>query len=223
MKLIPIAVGELETNCYLFSADNKHCCIIDPGAEGVLIAQAVYDADLIPTSILFTHGHLDNLLGAAELTASLSRHGYSCRLYIHTSESEFTGPGCLKVHSRLLTAIDPHMLPMYSSVISMIPKAENALEDGEVIPGTGLQVIHTPGHSTGSVCLYHEEFCLCFTGDTLFQGSVGRTDLPGGDMSRLQESLGRLISLVPDEAQLYPGHGPSSVMGQEKNTNPYLR
>ncbi len=217
-----IVVGELETNSYLFSPNGTDCCILDPGAEGAMIAQAAESAGLIPRAVIFTHGHLDHLLGAAELVSALARRGIACPLYIHELELAYTGPGCLETHTRMLTAIDPRMISLYSAEISQIPLAEHTLTDGDIISGFGLEVLHTKGHSPGSICLYHRELGILFSGDTLFHGSAGRTDLPGGNGKQLKISLAKLVTRIPDSVKVYPGHGPSTTMQQEKTINPFL-
>ncbi len=223
MILKQIPLGELETNCYIFSADDRECCIIDPADEGAEIAQFVLQKQLVPKMILFTHGHLDHVLGAADLSAALARHGYHCMPAIHETELDHTGPGCLAVHTALLSVVDPTMMPRYSSMISRIPRAETVFSGGETIEGLGLKVMHTPGHSKGSVCLYQSELGILFSGDTLFQGSVGRTDLPGGSSRDMKLSLDTLKAAVPHNVKVYPGHGPSTDMERELKHNPYLR
>ncbi len=222
MILKPIVVGELETNAYLFSINDRDCCIIDPGGQGEIIAQAIKDLQLNAKGILFTHGHLDHLLGTSALLSSLSRSGMYCSLYIHQTEMQFTGHGCLEAHSNMLYSLDPHMITQYATEISQIPKADYSLEEGNTIADVDLEVIHTPGHSPGSVCLYHRTEGILFCGDTLFYGSVGRTDLPGGDGKELKESLDKLTRVLPEETAVYPGHGPQTSIAQEKKINPFL-
>jgi len=217
-----IVVGDLETNSYIFSADDQTCCIIDPGGQGEIIAQTVKDLKLHPQAILFTHGHLDHLLGTAALLSSLARSELYCPLYIHPAEMEFTGPGCLEAHSSMLYSLDPHMIAQYAPDISQIPKADYPLEEGMSVGDFGLEVLHTPGHSPGSVCFYYKQGGMLFSGDTLFYGSAGRTDLPGGSSADQKQSLKELISRIPDGTTVYPGHGPQTTISQEKQTNPFL-
>ena len=222
MVLKPFIVGELETNAYVFSPNDRDCCIIDPGEEGAELAQYAAETHLHPRAVIFTHGHLDHVLGAAELISALHRKDISCPIYIHASEAGFTGPGCLEAHTKMIYSIDPKMIARYTPQISRIPKANAYLEDGMMIPGVDLQIIHTPGHSPGSVCLYHSELGILFSGDTLFNGSAGRTDLAGGDGKSLLESLQRLAENIPDAVRVYPGHGPETDIMTEKQINPFI-
>lgn len=215
-------VGELETNTYIVSTDDTHCIVIDPGAEGSTLARIVRELELIPTGIIFTHGHLDHLLGAEQFISACVRRGYTPLVYIHELEAGYTGPGCLEQHSTMLFSIDPRMVSQYSSEISRIPQADRTLVHGDLVPGTGFEVIHTPGHSPGSICLHNREHHVLFSGDTLFYHSVGRTDLPGGNDRKLAESLGRIITLLPDSTKIYPGHGPMTSIQEERKHNPFI-
>ncbi len=215
-------VGELETNAYIVSADDTHCVLVDPGADGSTLARIVKELELIPTGIIFTHGHLDHLLGAEQFISACARKGFNPLLFIHELEAGYTGPGCLEQHSTMLVSIDPRMISQYSSEISRIPRADHTLRHGDVVAASGLEVIHTPGHSPGSICLYNREHQVLFSGDTLFYHSVGRTDLPGGNDRSLAESLGRIIALLPDNTKVYPGHGPMTSIKEERKHNPFI-
>lgn len=207
MKAIPIlkriVVGELETNCYIIG-DKSYYAIIDPGDDVEKIGTAPIflgastaieketsthpRREPIPLIIL-THGHPDHIGAVKDISSKLK-----CPVYIHNLDSEW-------------------LKQMFGN---SLPSVHN-IEDGEIIKigPNELKVIHTPGHTQGSICLYLEKEGIIFSGDTLFAGGVGRTDLPGGDEQALQASLKKLLSL-PGFIKVYPGHGPQSTIENER-------
>jgi hydroxyacylglutathione hydrolase len=204
MPYLALAVGELETNAYLFySALSRRCFIIDPGAEAGKIISRIESEKLLPQAVILTHGHADHAGAAAEVI----RH-FRIPLWIHQADERVVR----SLVNREFAALFGVALP---------PPAERLLVDGEII-GTGdlaMTVIHSPGHTPGSILLRSGN--LLFTGDTLFQGDIGRTDLPGGDAKQLEESLDKIKKLPPATIVL-PGHGEPSTLEQELATNPYL-
>jgi hydroxyacylglutathione hydrolase len=191
-------VGTLSTNCYVVnSRNNKEAIIIDPGLDSLIEAEQIFkyinEGALKVKLIVNTHGHQDHINGDATFQAK-----YNVPVYIH------------KLDAQALEELkkDNYPVPIL-------------LEEGSVIElgNESLKVMHTPGHTPGSVCLIGEH--LAFTGDTLFAGGIGRTDFPGGSDIEMQASLQRLIRL-PDYLLIYPGHGPTSIMGEEKRVNPFL-
>ncbi|MBO3755351.1 MAG: MBL fold metallo-hydrolase, partial [Candidatus Brockarchaeota archaeon] len=199
-------VGQLQTNCYLLVCpETRQAIVIDPGfaveteVQTILGEAEKYDADI--KHIVNTHWHPD-----------------------HTSGDEW-----LKRETGALVLIHKDDAPMLMATqeveslfgIRVQPITPDAtLTDGSTIVfgKTGLRVVHTPGHTEGSVSLLNR--LAIFTGDTLFAGSVGRTDLPGGSFNKLMDSIWRRLMILPDETKIYPGHGPSSTIAREKKTNP---
>jgi hydroxyacylglutathione hydrolase len=201
---LSIEVGELQTNTYIFfNAVSRECFIIDPGAEGEKIKALIAREKLLPRAVVLTHGHADHVGAVTALTDH-----FHIPLWVHEAEAGFMR-GPLNREIADLFAVD---LP---------PAADRLLAAGETLAldGLELQVIHSPGHTPGSILLYGDG--LLFTGDTLFKGDAGRTDLPGGDEDELCRSLEKFKSFPP-RTVILPGHGPSSVLEHELKNNPYL-
>ncbi len=199
-----IVVGELETNSYLLAAAGcRECLLVDPGAEVERICDHLQELALTPVLIVLTHCHIDHTGAARELIRR-----YRVPMAAH------------KAAAPLLA--DPFNAEMAAVFGLELPaEADRLLSDGEVldVAGVSWRVWHTPGHSPGSICLSAGD--LLVSGDTLFAGSVGRTDLPGGDFARLQESLQRLKTL-PAHTRILPGHGDESTLERELRLNPFL-
>lgn len=199
-------IGLLGSNVYLIYAhDGSEAAVVDPGLRDVSpIRQALSTHSLHLRYIVNTHGHFDHVAGNGALKRP------DVNLAIHPADSgllDLGGGG---------TAFGYSIAPS--------PEPDLYLHNGEEIQIDELvfQVIHTPGHTPGSLCLYHPEEPSLLTGDTLFAGGVGRTDLPGGDPKKLQQSLRQLMTL-PGSTKLYPGHGPCAVLADEMENNPWLR
>ncbi|HPB59135.1 MAG TPA: MBL fold metallo-hydrolase [Candidatus Saccharicenans sp.] len=200
-----VIVGPLETNCYLFFCpQTRECAVIDPGAEAEKIFEAIASLDLKPIIILNTHGHVDHTGANLDL-----KERYQIPIALH--------PGDLPLLEEYLQLELGLMLGARPA-----PAPDHLLADGEKIAvgESFLQVIHSPGHSPGSVCFYTDH--LLFAGDTLFSGGVGRTDLPGGSWKDLAHSLKARVMTLPDETVVLPGHGPKTTIGEERESNPYL-
>ena len=198
-----LVLGMCQTNCYLvWGEGSKTCAIIDPGDNGELILRQVQAKGLTVEAIFLTHGHFDHV-GAVEKILSVT----GCELWMH--KADFTRPG---------DAINRYLYPLSGSKTADILFYS---EGDKVIAGNlSFTVLSTPGHTPGSVCLLCED-CL-FSGDTLFAGSCGRTDLPGGDAATIRQSLHRL-RLLDRPFYVYPGHGCATTLQEERRENPYLR
>lgn len=205
VEFITLVVGPLETNCYLvYCGETRDCLIIDPGAEPEKIIKAIKENNLHPIALINTHGHVDHIGANLEI-----KNKFGLPLYLHQADLN------------LLQQAHKGELSFFIQA-KPSPPPDEFLEDGQEIEfgHCKLKVIHTPGHTPGSVSLYGEG--LLFSGDTLFNGGVGRTDLPGGDWSELQKSLKEKILSLPDETEVLPGHGPMTTIGREKAENPFL-
>jgi hydroxyacylglutathione hydrolase len=201
-----VIVGALETNCYLvYCEKTRECAVVDPGAEPNKIIQLIAEKEFKPIILINTHGHVDHIGANRDI-----KEKYDIPLCIHSSDEKMLGS--------ILTSGLGFVLGARSS-----PSADRHLEDGgEIDIGKSrLKVIHTPGHSPGSVSLLGEGFLL--SGDTLFCGGVGRTDLPGGSWTELKNSIEKKILTFPDDMVVLPGHGPATTVGQEKDENPYIQ
>ena len=209
MRILSWRVGPLATNCYaVLCEENREALIIDPGfsaGEERHIIDDVIRRGFKVKFILNTHGHVDHISGNGIL-----KRLTDARILIHEEDAS------------MLT--DPHEnLSFMLGLTVTSPKADRLLRDEDSI-GLGdleFKVIHTPGHTRGSISLFSEEEKIVFTGDTLFAGSIGRTDLPGSSFRDMMESLGRLMEL-PDETIVYPGHGDVTSIGWEKGRNPFI-
>lgn len=194
-------VGPLENNCYVIADDkSKECLIIDPGDEPDRILDFIEDNHLKAKYIVCTHGHFDHVGAVSDIKsqtgAEVVIHSDDLEIYRKTREQG----------------------SMWGFEVDAQTEPDLFVSDGDSVSIGDLkfEVLHTPGHSPGGICLYGEGILV--TGDTLFAGSVGRTDLYGGDVRRLKESFGRLVSL-PENVKVLPGHGPESTIGREKIAN----
>jgi len=206
MNIEAIMVGEFQVNCFVLWVKRPMAVVIDPGADPAAIRGLLRDKGLTPAVYLLTHGHYDHVSALNELcTAMPAPTG------LHLADLEWT-----------FTDIN-QMPPFYNSP-GKRPSSIFKLDDGisRTYAGMTFCIIHTPGHTPGSVCIYFKESGALFTGDTLFSGSVGRTDLPGGSSRDLQSSLARLTSM-PEETKVFPGHGPDTTIQKEKATNFFMR
>jgi glyoxylase-like metal-dependent hydrolase (beta-lactamase superfamily II) len=203
MRYETIVVGALETNCYLvYCETTRECAVIDPGAEHELIFLAIAENELKPVLLINTHGHVDHT-GA---NRDVKEH-FGTPIAIHAADGAMLGKIQQLELSLFLGAKDS-------------PTADRTLKDGDVIRiGDGrLRVLHTPGHSPGSISLLGDGFVL--SGDTLFMEGVGRTDLPGGSRPELVRSIREKLMTLPDETIVLPGHGPHTTIGHERENNP---
>jgi glyoxylase-like metal-dependent hydrolase (beta-lactamase superfamily II) len=206
MKCEILVVGPLETNCYfVYSEETRECVIFDPGAEPGKIIQAIAFNNLNPVALVNTHGHIDHIGANREI-----KERFNIPLSIHRADSPMLR-GAHQLEMALLLGA------------SESPEPDAYLQEGDEVDfgEDHLKVIHTPGHSPGSLSFLGDGFLL--SGDTLFWGGVGRTDLPGGSWGELEASIRSKIFTLPDETIVFPGHGPRTFVRQEKDSNPYLR
>jgi len=205
MIIESVETGSFVENTWILGdTKTKHAIIFDPGDNASTIVSKLEYLDLLPVFILITHAHPDHLGAAAEL-----QKRFDLPLAIHERELE--------------TFKSAKNTAQFLGLINFqLPEITTYLHDGQVleINNHHLQVLHTPGHTPGSVCFLKGKHL--FSGDTLFRGSVGRTDLPGGSMRQLNQSLIRLKQL-PDDTNVYPGHGQSTSIGAELDSNPFLK
>ena len=204
-------VGPIQANCVLLGdPDAGELVVIDPGEEGVLIAERIRASGLRPTMILHTHGHLDHVGGTAELFRLL---GGELPVGLHPDEIE-------------LYRNAPVQAQMFGIEVDAPPEPGLMLRHGDTlgVGGLGLEVRHTPGHSPGGVCFVVSgaEGPLVVVGDVLFAGSIGRTDLMGGSFPVLEQSIRSQLYTLPDETRVICGHGPDTTIGRERATNPFV-
>ncbi len=205
MQIEIITVSPFEENCCLvWSEKDKFGVIVDPGDEDELIIEKIKKLGFIPRAILLTHGHGDHIGAVAPL-----KENYDIPVYIGKEDAPM-----LLSPSANISAIFGYEV--------VCPPADFLVEDEQVIKIGSLEfvVFSTPGHTKGGVCYFCENVLIC--GDTLFSGSIGRTDLPGGDFHQLIDSIDKKILSLPDDIVCYPGHGPATTVGTERQHNPFL-
>lgn len=196
VKIVP--AGVYEANCYiLVDEKTKDCAIIDVGGDVKKISEAIENMNGKPKYVLLTHGHFDHVGGVEEICIK-----YNIPFYISKTDEEY--------------------MKIDNSVFGTLPKASGYLKQGDIVKlaNNEISVIETPGHTKGGLCFFIDG--KVFTGDTLFQGSIGRTDFIGGDMDEIISSIKNKLIPLGDDVEVYPGHGPSSSIKFEKARNPYL-
>ena len=202
-----LSVGAFEVNCIVLWADPAQAWIVDPGADADRIRACLRKYQLQVAHYVCTHGHIDHISALDDLLTT-----HPAPVWMHADDAAWA-----------FTALN-RLPPAYPQPPQRPASLRTDLVDNGTLSQGGItaRVICTPGHTPGCVCLYVEQEKLLLTGDTLFAGSVGRTDLPGGDGRLLMRSLAKLLTL-PQETQMIPGHGPSSTLAEERQTNPYMQ
>lgn len=207
MKILIQPTGMIQTNCLILESDSGEALVIDPGADAEVLSGILRERNLKVIGYPFTHGHYDHVCGIADLHQS---HPAPC--WMHPRDLEWA-----------FTPVNQN-LPWYRQPDpDRIPEVTPAWQQDATfsIGPFEFETIFLPGHSPGSVGFYFPREHILIGGDVLFKGSMGRTDLPGGDLSTLMKSLRRLAEL-PEETRVYPGHGPNTTIGEELRSNPYL-
>jgi len=205
MNIETLIVSPFETNCYLvWDEEDKICAIIDPGDEDEHIIDVIENKGLKPGAIVLTHGHADHIGAVNPL-----KEKYKSPLYIGKGDE------------RMLESPSANVSAYFGYEITC-PPPDHIVSDSEVfrVGSLDFSVFATPGHSPGGVCYFSGKNLFC--GDTLFLGSIGRTDLPGGNFQQLIESIEKNILTLPDDIICYPGHGPKTTVGNERRSNPFL-
>ncbi len=217
MLIAGFPAGSWATNCYVVATGpGEPCLIIDPGQDSIDgVLEIVDEHRLAPAAVLLTHGHIDHVWSVAPVSA---RFGVPALIHADDRYRLVDPAGSSIAAAReQLRAMTKDALELTEPSDVQLLSDQQALE----LAGIPMVVRHAPGHTEGSVVFALDE--VMFSGDVLFAGSIGRTDLPGGDHASMIESLRRVIIPAPDELLVLPGHGPQTTIGQERATNPYLR
>lgn len=206
MYLKTIETRGFGTNCYIIACEKTaEAGVIDPGGDGPKILNIIRERGLKVRYIINTHGHIDHIAANRSV-----REATGAEILIHEADAS-----CLTDYKKSLG----HYMPGARNS----PPADRTVAEGDMITlgrTIRLIVVHTPGHTVGGISLVGDGFI--FTGDTLFAGSIGRTDFPGGSLKQLMHSIREKLLTYPDDTIIYPGHGPSSTLGVERKTNPFL-
>lgn len=197
-----MVLGMVETNCYfVYDEDTKNVIVVDPAKNGIY--DKLTEAGFTVDSVILTHGHFDHIMGCHEM------QGKGVKVYVLDKEKALLEDASLNASMSIRR---PYTVD-----------ADGVFTDGQEVSMAGLnfKVIATPGHTAGSCCFYFEKDGVMLTGDTLFSGSVGRSDLPTGNESEILESVRMLVNTYPGEVKVYPGHGDASTIEREKRYNPF--
>ncbi|MDR7484621.1 MAG: MBL fold metallo-hydrolase [Armatimonadota bacterium] len=206
MIIESLQLGPIGTNGYIVGDEaTGEAAVIDPGGDAPLVLAALADLGLTATLIIATHAHFDHIGGVRDLVAVTG-----APFLLHEAEVP------------ILQVAAERALLYFGISVPPPPAPDRLLRAGEILMlgGAPFRVVHTPGHSPGHMCLIGDG--VAFVGDVVFQGSIGRTDLPGGDYETLMRSIATHILTLPDDTVLYNGHGPSTTVGAERRTNPFL-
>ncbi|MDA8211976.1 MAG: MBL fold metallo-hydrolase [Clostridia bacterium] len=198
-------VGQMGANCYIIGCEQtKEGAVIDPGEEGRRIVAKAKELGLNIKSIILTHGHIDHIMAVDAV-----KEATGAQILIHREDAPMLVDG-------------KKNLSYFMGSLKNYSAADVLLKDGDTIKvgNLELKVLHTPGHTPGGICLVVEGKII--SGDTLFEGSVGRSDFPGGSHDTLIASIKNKLMAYPDETKVYPGHGPSTTIGFERVNNPFL-
>jgi hydroxyacylglutathione hydrolase len=211
LKVQTFVFNPVQENTYVLWDETRECVIIDAGCfnqrEFEKLDGFIRSKNFIPTKLINTHGHFDHIFGIERC-----RKAYGLKWEAHPDDY-------------LLIGNAPSQGAIFGFQIQPILLPEVELQEGDQISfgNSILKVFHVPGHSPGSICFYNETSKIVITGDVLFNGSIGRTDLPGGNYHSLITSIKTKLLVLPDDVVVYPGHGPATTIGDEKVRNPYLQ
>ena len=196
IKTVP--AGPLQTNCYIvMDEDTNDAVVIDPGQDPILILKKIEEVKCNVKAVLLTHAHADHDAAVVDI-----KQKYNVPVYMHSEEEKY--------------------MNLDNMVYGKLPKIYEFIEDGDILKvgNKDIKCLYTPGHTRGGICFLIED--KVFTGDTLFQGSIGRSDFIGGNFNELIQSISEKLLVLDDNVEVYPGHGPKSTIIFEKMRNPFL-
>ena len=205
LRSLPVGMGATK-GYVIMNKETKEMVIVDPGDDPGKISQAVSKIEGKPVAVLLTHGHYDHMMASNQVKKT-----YHIPIYAPGAEREVLGDSAKNLSGGWM------MKPYHV-------QTDEWVEDGQILHLAGFEIrmILTPGHTEGSACYYIEDENVVFCGDTIFRESCGRTDLPTGNMSQISASIQRILEQIPDDAELYPGHGEATTAAHEKACNPFV-
>ncbi len=201
-------LGYIQTNCYIISNQKKECLIVDPGGHADALIKELKKLQLKPLAILLTHAHFDHIGALDEV-----REEFAIPVYIHKAEEKWLKDPMKNGSGK------------YEEIPSLVCKEADHVISSEgnmSISDFHFEMVFTPGHSPGSITYYFQQEGFAIVGDTLFENSIGRTDLPGGNEKQLMTVIHNKLLTMPEDTIIYPGHGPATTVGNEMNSNPFL-
>ena len=204
-RIQTFVLGEVSTNCYLiYHQGTREAVVVDPADNGAYILNKCREIEVKPTAILLTHGHFDHILAVKDICRA-----FPCKVYAGREEDRLLQDSSLNLSGSMGSE-------------QMCVEADVLVKDGDILSLVGFdwQVLETPGHTAGSVCYYVESEQVLISGDTLFANSLGRTDLPTGDMRTIIRSIKEKLLSLPERVMVYPGHGEVTTIEHEKRYNP---
>jgi len=207
-EIATFVLSDFQTNCFVVSTPgDTDCWIVDCGFEPGEMLDHLAEKGLKPIALLLTHAHSDHIAG---VDAALSRFG-AMPIYIHEAEAGFCSDPMLNLSS-------------FMGMELRVTEPDHQVGDGDTLSlnGTDWRVVHAPGHSPGGVLFVHDESSQAIVGDTLFAGGIGRFDFPTSNVKDLRRTISEVLMSLPDEMTIHPGHGPSTTIGDERRTNPYV-
>ncbi|MFS0861546.1 MBL fold metallo-hydrolase [Fredinandcohnia sp. 179-A 10B2 NHS] len=209
MKWQRIPLGPLQTNAYILTNDKKECVIFDPGGDGKWLVSVLRQQNVKPIAILLTHAHFDHIGAIDDI-----RNNWSIPIYIHEKEKDWLVDPALNRSSYFMPG---HEISVKGEEVHTLQK-----EGTFIVDSFTFDLFYTPGHSPGSVSFYNKELGVVFSGDALFSGSIGRTDLPGGNHDQLLSSIHSKLLTLPEDTIVLSGHGPETTIEAEMDSNPFL-
>jgi len=206
--VLPLAAIEPPTGVYM-----PNCILVDPGDEGERILAFLDSRGLIPSCVVATHGHLDHTAALPTLFSAWISRGLRVPLAVHGADLAYFGKAGEATNRALFAAI--RATGFFRSYWTPLPEPDLLLSDGDFLPHSTWKVIHSPGHTAGSICLFEASLGILISGDTLFKDGVGRTDGPDSDQAALNHSITSVLFSLPLETKVFPGHGDPTSIGRE--------
>jgi glyoxylase-like metal-dependent hydrolase (beta-lactamase superfamily II) len=217
-----IVVGPMNTNAYIYSEWKKECIVIDPGGDPEKIIRHMSIKNLRPRGIVLTHGHIDHVAAVGKVKSHFLDLDIEVLVAIHRDDRAFLGRGAGRKHKKSLSHVESSDVDYFEAASTKLPAPDVLLEEGTHPFDSELVVIHTPGHTPGSICLYSEIQEVLFSGDTLLFEGIGETILSGSNRKTLLESIRTKLFTLPRTIRLFPGHGPFTTLEREIRHNPYF-